>query len=128
MSPLGYIAAMGGLISVGLVVAVWAMKLRLSGVKWELKASGARRVAVEDLLVSSTRNFTDYRARAEEKEAHLTRELHHFRKEELDGIEKEPDRDVRIRRRRSWVSSMLRISSPSASDDGGPGMREDTAT
>lgn len=115
----------GGLVSVGLGVVVWAMRLRMKGLKDDLNVSEARRGAVEDILIVNSQNFTDYRARAEEKEALLTRELHHFRKEELDAIEEEPDRDVRIRRRRSWVSSMLRISSPSSGDDGDPGVRDE---
>lgn len=112
MSPLGYIATSGGLLSVGLGVVVWALRLRLDGMRDDLKAANAHRRSAEDILVINSREFTDYRSRAEEKEAFLVKELHHFRKEELDGIEKEPDRDVRIRRRRAWVGSMLRITAP----------------
>lgn len=118
MSVLAWLATAGGVSTLGLGIVVWALKLRLGGLHSENKRLILDRKTAEAALKVATTEFDQYRGRAEAKEASLILELERYENQELDGIEKEPDRAVRIARRRQWVASVLSKASPNTSGDG----------
>lgn len=123
MSVLAWFAAAGGVSSVGLGLIVWIMKIRLDGLHDDAKRLTTARKVAEAALKVAVRDFDEYRARAESKEAQLISELERYENQELDGIEKEPDRTVRIARRRQWVAGVLSQASNPTSNDGSGGVR-----
>jgi hypothetical protein len=107
MSLLGYAAITGGLFSVGLGVTVWILRLRMKGLNLEVEIANGQRDKIGAALEANAANFTEYRVRTQKEKAMLVAELEHYENRELDAIEEEPDRKVRIRRRRSWVAGVL---------------------
>ena len=107
MSTLSWLATTGGVASFALGLTVWVMKLRIDGLHLEVKGLVRSKKTAEAALKVATTEFDQYRGRAEAKEASLLQELERYENQELDGIEAEPDRAVRIARRRQWVSGVL---------------------
>lgn len=106
MSFLGYIATIGGVISVGLAIVIAVMRLRMKGLNSELDLSMALRRQSEESLKSLNDNYFDYRERTKSIQADLVAEIERFRQEGLEGIEAEPD-DTRIELRRSWIADIM---------------------
>ena len=118
MEALAWLAIAGGVASAGLGIAVALLGIRNGGLKADARHADTLRKAAEAALKVNTTNFDDYRMRAESKEASLVAQLEHYENHELDAIEEEPNRVVRIERRRSWVAGVLSEASNLASDDG----------
>ena len=125
---MNYLAALGGLTTVGLALAVWALRVRMDGLRGNLRAAYSERNAAEAALKIGTKEFDDYRMRAEAMQAKLVSELERYENEELDAIESEPDRPRRIERRRNWVRSVLSKASPPTGDDSEDGVREESSS
>ena len=104
---MSYLAAFGGLTSVGLLAGLVIMKLRMDGLYAEARLSRKNRLVAVAAMEATATEYKKFRDRSEAKEATLLLKLEHYENHELDAIEKEPNRDVRIRRRRDWISSVL---------------------
>lgn len=123
-----YLAAIASLASVGLGIAVAILGIRNGGLRADARHADTLRKAAEGSLHKVADEFDDYRDRAESKEARLVAELEHYENHALDGIENEPNREVRIRRRRDWVRSLLSQTSTTTGDNSDSGMRDDSAS
>jgi ribosomal protein S18 len=114
-----WLAAIGGITSAALGLTVALMGIRVGRLKTDAAEADSMRKAAETNLKTSTAKFEDYRKRAESIRAELIAELERFQEERLDGIEKEPDRKIRVRLRRAWVSGLLSKASSITSDNSG---------
>ena len=123
-----WLALLGGLTSAALGVTVALLGIRNGGLKADARHADTLRKAAEAALKVGTKEFDDYRLRAESIQAKLVSELEHYENQELDAIEAEPDRPRRIERRRNWVRSVLSQASPPTGGDGEDGVREDTTS
>ncbi len=112
------LAAIGGVSTLAMAIVAWALWQRSKGLKSEIESEQILRVIAEDKLTDATKEFDDYRSRAKAKETSLVLQLEHYENHELDAIEEEPNRNVRIARRRSWVASVLSQASATSDDDG----------
>jgi len=101
MSGLAWAAAVAGLSTVGLSITVVIFAIRNSGLAIDAHRADMLRKAAEAALKVGTKEFDDYRDRAEAKEARLVAELERYENQELDAIEAEPNRPRRIERRRN---------------------------
>lgn len=119
MSGLAWTAVLSGVISSSCLAAVVAfLGIRNGGLKADVRESDTKRRLAEEDLENVAAELRDVKIRAEAKIAALVDELKEYEEHELDGIEKEPDRDIRIKRRRSWVSRVLsKTSDPTGGDD-----------
>ena len=122
------LAILGGAGTAGFALAALIFVVRNKGLALDARQADTLRKAAEAALKVGTKEFDDYRDRAEAKEARLVAELERYENQELDGIEKEPDRKVRIRRRRDWVRGVLSKASSPTGDDSGGRVSEDTPT
>lgn len=119
---------LGGLGTLGFATTTVVFVIRNKGLAIDRNDADTARKVAEAALKVGTKEFDDYRDRAEAKEARLVAELERYESQELDGIEKEPDRKVRIRRRRDWVRGVLSKASSPTGDDSDRGVREDAPT
>ncbi len=123
-----FLAALGGFTTAAGIITALVFAIRNKGLALDAKEADLARQVAETALKVGTREFENYRLRAEAKEAQLVTELERYENEELDGIEKEPNRAVRIRRRRDWVRGVLSKATNPTGNDSGRRVREDATT
>lgn len=117
MSALGYIAAVGGLASFGLLIGVFVMKLRIDGLHRKVrKANRGEDVAIAALKVS-VKEQADFKMKSDAVRARLRAELERYEDEELDEIESTEEMQARIARRRAFISRMFSETSDGDSGD-----------
>ena len=123
-----FLAALGGFTTAAGIITALVFAIRNKGLALDAKEADLARQVAETALKVGKREFDNYRLRAEAKEAQLVTELERYENEELDGIEKEPNRAVRIRRRRDWVRGVLSKATNPTGNDSGRRVREDATT